>query len=94
MSRKVPGDDPVFDRMADDVLKVRRLWPTTHSVAHRDETTGAVSFHLHVRPADKAKLHALLGDVPVREMRNGKVTSFHLHGRRADMDRLLQGLQS
>ncbi|WP_433730899.1 hypothetical protein ACQP2Y_21295 [Actinoplanes sp. CA-051413] len=87
-------EDPVFAAMTADVARVRRAWPGVHVVAHRDEQSGRVSFHLHVRPADRQRLVELLGSVSLNEMRNGNVTSFHFQGSRRDMDRLLRGLGS
>jgi hypothetical protein len=85
-------EDPAFAAMIDDVVRLRKSWPGTHSVAHRDQTTGAVTFHLHVREHDLGKLRDLLGDVPVARMQNASVTTYHFHGRRPDMDRLLKEL--
>lgn len=87
-------DDPVFAAMSDDVVRLRNNWPGTHSVAHRDETTGAVTFHLHVREHDLGKLRQMLGNIPVNPMRDARsgLTTYHFRGRRPDMDRLLSRL--
>lgn len=87
-------DDPAYAAMIDDVVRLRQSWPGTHSVAHRDENTGAVTFHLHVREHDLGRLRQLLGDVrvsPMRDPRSGS-TTYHFHGRRPEMDRLLKEL--
>ena len=83
-------EDPTYAAMIDDVGQLRKAWHGTHSVAHRDENTAAVTFHLHVREHDLGRPRHLLGDVPVNTMRNSDVTTYHFQGRRADMDRLLR----
>lgn len=85
-------DDPAYAAMIDDVGRLRQAWPSTHSVAHRDENTAAVTFHLHVREHDLGKLQQVLGGVSVNPMSNAGVTTYHFQGRRPDMDRLLGGL--
>lgn len=96
MSRSVRQwlrDDPVFTQMCADVVNVGWAWPAALVVAHRDESTGKVTFHLHVRPGDKPRLHELLGNVPLREMHSGTGTTYHFHGGRQDMDRLIRRLK-
>ena len=83
-------EDPTYAAMINDVARLRNAWPSTHSVAHRDENTGAVTFHLHVMPGDLDRLLDLLGDAPVNRMQDMSVTTYHFHGRRPDMDRLLK----
>lgn len=82
----------MFAAMTADVVKVRRLWPGVLAVAHRDEASGRVSFHVHVRAGNRPRLHELLGNVQLTEMRDGPTVTFHFQGGRRDMDRLLRGL--
>ncbi len=80
--------NPAFDRMYRDAEKVRRAWPSAHTVAHLDVDTGVVSFWLTVRQPDAAKAQRLLGG-GFRPVDGGH----QFHGSRADMDRLLAGLE-
>ncbi len=87
------GDDPDFDRMTDDVVRVRAAWPSACVVAHRHPDTGKVTFHLHVRQAERATLRALLGEVRLHPMRapSGE-TTYRFQGSRRHMHALLTGL--
>jgi hypothetical protein len=94
-SAKVRGwlrEDPVFAAMTSAVVRVRRVWPGVLAVAHRDERTGRVTFHLHVRAHDRQRLHDLLGPVQLNEMHDGPAVTYHFQGDRQDMARLLHGL--